>query len=146
MVIPQTAEYALRALGLMASLGQDVSMRTKDLAERAQIPPHYLSKIMRRLVAAKLLTSEKGHGGGFRFAKPMHRIRFFDILDAVGFEMEPNHCVFGHSRCNPRAPCVLHPMFSELNSAVVEWASRTTLQDVADGTAAVHFDAARSGR
>jgi Rrf2 family transcriptional regulator, iron-sulfur cluster assembly transcription factor len=140
MVLPQTAEYGLRAMAQMASLGPGASVRTKDLAQETQIPVHYLSKIMRRLVAAGLLESEKGHGGGFRFARPMKRIRFIDVLGAVGFELEPNRCAFGFGRCNMRNPCLLHPSFNELNTVVRAWATKFTLQDVADGTAPLHFE------
>src|SRR5262245_13005641 len=139
MFLPQTAEYGLRAMAQMASLGAGTSVRTKDLAEQAQIPMHYLSKIMRKLVAAGLLESEKGHGGGFRFARPLRRIRFVDVLSAVGFDVEPNRCAFGFGQCNLKNPCLLHPAFSELNAAFRQWATKITLQDVADGTAPVRF-------
>ncbi|MCC6807459.1 MAG: Rrf2 family transcriptional regulator [Deltaproteobacteria bacterium] len=139
MFLPQTAEYGLRAMAQMASRGAGVSVRTKDLAEQTQIPAHYLSKIMRRLVAAGVLESEKGHGGGFRFARPLHRIRFADVLEACGFEIEPNRCAFGLGQCNLKNPCLLHPSFSELNGAIRQWAAKTTLQDVADGTTPIRF-------
>lgn len=133
MFLSQTAEYALRAMTQMASLGGDSSVRAKDLAEQTQIPLTYLSKIMRRLVASGLLLSEKGHGGGFRFSRPLALIRFIDVLSAVGYEVEPNHCAFGFSTCNVVRPCLLHKSFSELNGSVRAWATKFTLQDVIDG-------------
>ena len=71
----QTAEYALRAVTHMAMTKSGGPMRAADLSEAMGIPIHYLSKIMRRLVSAGLLESQKGHGGGFRFARDLSEIR-----------------------------------------------------------------------
>jgi len=137
MFLPQTVEYSLRAMAQMATLPGDAAVRTKDLAGKTKVPVHYLSKIMRHLVAEGLLESEKGRGGGFRFARPLKQISFADILKAVGFEVEPNRCAFGWGKCNSKQPCVLHAAVVELNANFRSWASRTTLYDIAKGDAAM---------
>ena len=71
MFLPRTAEYGLRAMAQMASLGPNTIVKTKDLASQTRIPEPYLSKIMRRFVAAGLLDSINGPGGGFRFKLSM---------------------------------------------------------------------------
>jgi Rrf2 family protein len=130
MRLSQTAEYALRVLAYMATLPDNSPLRTRDIYEVTEIPPHYLSKIMRRLVTAGLLVSQKGHGGGFVFAKPLKEIRFLDILTAVDYEVEPNKCFFGWGECSGENPCPLHTFWSELKDNFVEWAETHTLKDV----------------
>ncbi len=130
MRFTQTAEYALRALTHMAITESDAPHRAADLSEATGIPIHYLSKIMRRLVSAGLLDSQKGHGGGFTFARPLSKIRFADVLEAVDYETEPSSCVFGWGECSPRNPCPLHPFWSELKDDFAEWANQHTLADV----------------
>jgi len=130
MILSQTAEYAVRAMAQLALEGDDQAVRTRDLSGPTGIPAHYLSKIMRRLVASGLLVSEKGHGGGFRFARPLARIRLMDILEAVDASPSANHCAFGWGKCNAARPCPLHPSFSYLNETVANWAEQTTLADV----------------
>ena len=66
--ISQTAEYALRAMSHLAR-PDAAAMRAIDLARATQVPVHYLSKVLRRLVDAGLLHSQKGHGGGFVLAR-----------------------------------------------------------------------------
>lgn len=138
-LISQTAEYALRAMVQIAVSEGETFVRAKDLAELTEIPPHYLSKIMRRLVSAKLVSSVKGHGGGFRIEGKLSRVRFIDIFHAIGFDIETNHCVFGREKCRSKDPCLLHPLFVELNASCLQWATRTTLQDVVNGKARLHF-------
>lgn len=136
MLLTQTAEYALRAMACIASLPSGEASRAVDLAERTAIPLPYLSKILRRLVLDGLLTSRKGHGGGFALARPPGEIRFADILSAADFTLTPDRCAFGWGHCNDRNPCPLHPAWSQLKGAFTEWAATTTLDDVDRGALA----------
>ena len=134
MIVTQTAQYALRVLAYMTTRPENEPVRSQDLSEETGIPSHYLSKIMRRLVEAGLLHSQKGHGGGFRFARPLDEIRFLDVLEAMDVEVEPKACVFGWGACSGDNPCPLHPFWSDLKTHFVDWAEQYTMADVkADG-------------
>lgn len=130
MLLPQTAEYALRAMAQLAAMPSDAPVRAKDLSRDTEIPPEYLSKILRRLVLAGLLHSRKGHGGGFSLALRPQEIRFMDILAAV--DAYPTHglCVFGWGDCNYRHPCPLHDTWLGMSDAFRDWATSTTLDQV----------------
>ena len=129
MMLPQTAEYALRAMSELAMMPASGSMRAKDLARITNVPPHYMAKVLRRLVAAGLLVVRRGRGGGFRLARVPSRIRFADIIAAV--DAAPSDgCAFGYDRCDDRHPCLLHPTFSALKDSVHAWSVETTLAHV----------------
>ena len=130
MILSQTAEYAMRAMTAIATSREECPCRTRDISTSVGIPMHYLSKIMRKLVEAGLLVSQKGHGGGFVLARPADQIRFIEILKAAEFEVEPKACVFGWGRCDAFHPCPLHPIWAKLKSSFVEWAETYTLADV----------------
>lgn len=132
MLFSRTAEYALRTMTHLARLGASANVRARDLAEAVAVPGPYQSKILRRLTAAGLLTSQKGHGGGFALAAPPSQIRFVDILRAADFDPAPDRCVFGWEECDATRPCPLHPEWSALKEAVEEWARTRTLADVLD--------------
>ena len=142
MFLPQTAEYALRAMAKLANTPKGEAVRATDLSQQTGIPSHYLSKILRRLVVAGLLSSRKGHGGGFKLARPLQYIRFLDILLAVGYRTDPDRCSFGWGNCNSDKPCPLHSAWSQLNTQFLDWAASTTLKDVIMGDALeANFDA-----
>jgi Rrf2 family protein len=130
MLGSQTAEYALRVLAYMSIENGGHPVRARDLSAKVDIPPSYLSKIMRRLVEAGLLDSQKGHGGGFRIAKPLSEIHFSDILEAVDRDVRPEGCVFGWKTCDANDPCPLHPFWKRLKDDVEDWAREYTLEDV----------------
>jgi len=114
---------------VLTALGPGASARTRDLAGPARVPVDYLSKILRRLVEAKLLVSVKGHHGGFRLARPPSEITLAEILDAIDEGIDPDYCAFGFDRCDPKKPCPLHPVYSQLSEAVKLWSTRSTLAD-----------------
>ncbi len=127
--VSQSAEYALRAMTCLAQ-GDRVARKAADLAVEASVPAHYLSKVLRRLVAAGLLDSQKGHGGGFVLARPASEIRFADVLAAMGEAPVGGRCVFGWGKCDEKKPCPLHPAWSVLSEALQSWARESTLADV----------------
>ncbi len=146
MFVSQTAEYALRAMTLLANQGaEEGGVRAADLAEAVSVPLAYLQKILRRLVVAGLLESRKGHGGGFRLAKAPAEISFGAVLRAADFEIEEGHCAFGWNDCDPAHPCPLHPAWSRLNESLSSWAENTTLANVISPEAAQHLAVRRQG-
>jgi Rrf2 family transcriptional regulator, iron-sulfur cluster assembly transcription factor len=127
--LPQTAEYALRAMAELATLPDGETLRAGDLAARTNVPSHYMAKVLRRLVAARLLDVQRGPGGGFRLARAPSRIRFSEIFDAV--DASPSDgCAFGFDRCDARQPCPLHPTWSVMKEHIRIWETETTLADV----------------
>lgn len=132
MLLPQTAEYALRALACLVPLEEGQGLRSSDIAERSGVPRAYLQKVLRKLVEAGLLTSQKGHGGGFRLARSPDRIRFEDVLEAVEVSADPQGCAFGWERCDASRPCPLHPAYAELKESFRAWTSHSTLASVRD--------------
>ncbi|MCC6664181.1 MAG: Rrf2 family transcriptional regulator [Polyangiaceae bacterium] len=140
--VSQSAEYALRVMTCLAR-GDQIARTATDLAAEASVPVHYLSKVLRRLVAAGLLSSQKGHGGGFVLARPASKIRFADVLGAMGEAPVGGRCAFGWGKCDAKNPCPLHPAWSALSDALQSWAGDTTLADVA--AAATHKRPKRRG-
>jgi len=132
MVLSQTAEYALRAMASLATVPDGRPARASDLSRATGIPSHYLSKILRRLVIADLLVSQKGQGGGFSLARPPEDIRFIDILVAVDGLPQQDRCAFGWGDCNDTHPCPLHESWSKLSDHLHAWARENTLAGLAD--------------
>jgi Rrf2 family protein len=131
MFISQTAEYAVRAMSAIATLPEGIKIRAADLGRATGIPAPYLSKILRRLVLAELLVSQKGQGGGFSLACPPAEISFINILNAVDVFPTDGRCAFGWGDCDQLSPCPLHGAWSRLNNQLRDWANDTNLAEVA---------------
>jgi Rrf2 family protein len=134
VLFPNTVVYALRAMGWLALVPAGERVPSKDLSQVTHIPGHYLSKVMRRLVSAGLLSARKGHGGGFALARPPEQITIGEVLLAVDYRIEPETCAFGWGRCDSHEPCPLHPVWGRLKAAFTDWADTTTLAEVGTAT------------
>jgi Rrf2 family protein len=130
MLLSQTAEYALRAMAHLAAAPSDAAVPSADLAEYTGIPPHYISKVLRRLVVAGLCDAKRGHHGGFRLARPADEITFADVIAAAEPDQGPIGCAFGYGRCDLENPCPLHESWSALKREFATWSETTTLDQV----------------
>lgn len=137
MLIPQTVEYALRALAHLATLARGESVKAQELAEATNVPLPYLWKIMRRLVLAQLVESHKGHGGGFALLRRAASINIQAVLVALDCDPATDRCAFGWETCDPDNPCLLHPAWSVLNAQFRAWAGSTTLADLVTAAGAL---------
>jgi len=136
MLLSQTAEYALRAMAWLATVPEGRPIRAVDLSRATGIPTHYLSKVLRRLVLADLLESQKGQGGGFSLSRPPREIAFIEILSAIDAYPTQGRCAFGWGDCDAADPCPLHNSWSHLNEQIQNWASNTSLEEIANFTPA----------
>lgn len=130
MILSQTSEYAIRATSYIALYQDSGPVRAKDMSTAISIPQHYLSKVLRKLVEADILSATKGHNGGFLLSRSAKKIRLIDILEAVEIAVPPKHCIFGWRMCNSKEPCVLHHRWSSVNESFQKWARTTSLADI----------------
>lgn len=129
-MISQTAEYAIRAITYLALLPKEKVSSASVISKSTKIPTAYLSKILRQLVNADLLKAQKGPKGGFYIEKPLNEITILSVVQAVGYEMDENHCAFGWDKCNSVKPCPLHNSYNKLKASYYKWAEGTTLSHI----------------
>lgn len=129
MLLNLTAVYGMRAMATLAGLAPGESLNAAALAERTGVPQQYLSKVMRKLVLARLVRSQRGPGGGFTLMKPAADIRLGDVLSAIDRE-RGNACAFGYDECDPDNPCALHPIWSRLQESLASWTDQFTFGDL----------------
>jgi Rrf2 family iron-sulfur cluster assembly transcriptional regulator len=124
-----TAVYCLRAVATLAGLPPGASLNAAELSEQTGVPQQYLSKVMRKLVVAKLVRSQRGPGGGFMLMRPPAEIRLADVLRSVEQDLGAG-CAFGFEACDPLNPCPLHPIWSRLQDSLESWTANSTFGDL----------------
>ncbi len=130
-MVSTTTEYALRALVHMARLPQESWILGRDLAERASVPANYLSKILLTLRNAEMVETTRGHGGGYRLAKPANDIALIEIAEVFeGMGNRPG-CILGepHECCDELA-CSAHWRWKGVLSTYLDFLTTTTIADI----------------
>ena len=126
-----TGEYAVRAMIHLARHRDEFPIPGWQIAEQANIPAKYLSKILGDLVRSGLLDSSPGKTGGFRMRRSAAETSLYDVLDP--FEpFERKRCPFGNVKCCEENPCAAHEGWSLVVKAEEAFFRNTTIEDIAD--------------
>jgi Rrf2 family iron-sulfur cluster assembly transcriptional regulator len=109
MRITTRGRYALRASLALARLGKDGSpVSINSLSAMEHISSVFLEQIFFRLRKAGIVSSVRGPGGGFSFARPLDKLTIKDILDAAGEDLDLNYCDKRKTNCDRIGYCLTH--------------------------------------
>lgn len=135
MMYSTTCSYAIRAMARLAVIRPEGYVRIQELCDGTDLPSHFLAKIFRDLVGVGLLTSAKGRGGGFAFARRPREIRLYDIVDAVDGIASYSQCVVGLAKCDATQPCPQHDQFLPVRKQILAYLENTTLDQMSEALA-----------
>ncbi|MES2253489.1 MAG: Rrf2 family transcriptional regulator [Pseudomonadota bacterium] len=107
MQLKNQVEWALHCCAILAGLGQDRHLATRDLAELHGVPKEYLSKALQALSQAGIVEGTLGPSGGYRLARAAGAISFLDIVEAVEGRQSSFVCteIRKNNPCRPSQMC-----------------------------------------
>jgi Rrf2 family protein len=132
MLLPQTAEYALRATIYIASHAagrRGATVRVGEIAAALGLPQNYLSKTLHQLARAGVLASTRGPTGGFRLGAPAERITLGRVVEVFA-ETRPRRCLLGTGPCGQNPACPVHARWKPVATPVTEFFATTTIADL----------------
>ena len=128
MVISQTAEYALRAVIHLAEFyGQ--ARTTHQIAVETQVPADYLSKVLKLLVNAELVSSQRGLYGGFRLRSKPTDLTVMEVVEVVATLPRYRECPFKREH-TPGPLCPLHRLLDESMAHIETSFRRVTIAEL----------------
>ncbi|HTY92970.1 MAG TPA: SUF system Fe-S cluster assembly regulator [Steroidobacteraceae bacterium] len=128
--ISKLTDYATVVLAALAESPERLRTATA-LAERTHIAAPTVSKLLKQLHRAGLLTSTRGLRGGYQLALPPARITVAAILDALEGPVALTGCSSGHAQCGIEHHCRVAPVWQRLNIALRRALSEVTLAELA---------------
>jgi len=123
-------DYALRAMGYLASLPRDRVCLVKEISETQCIPRDFLSKILKDLVNRGLLRSHLGPGGGYSLARDPKSITFLEVHEAIEGSLLVMDCGQGEALCSQADGCTQLPVWRELERTIHGLFARITIEDI----------------
>ena len=133
MNVGRRVDYALRALCYLAGRGDGrVVTRTEIQAQQA-VPPHFLSKILRRLAAAGVLESVPGAHGGFRLARPADRITVREVYECIEGTLSLIDCIGQRDAfCCFASVCTQRDVWRGAQALLLDYLDSITVRQIAD--------------
>lgn len=136
MQLTRAADYAVRMMIHLSSLPQGSRVKLSALARAADAPESFISKVMQRLVRARLILSNQGAQGGYEMAAPADQISLLNVVEAIEGPMRLNVCLMSAQSCDRQLWCAAHCVWAEAQAAMVEVLSNAPLARLARESAA----------
>ncbi|MBM4116215.1 Rrf2 family transcriptional regulator [bacterium] len=119
MLYSKAAEYAIRAMVYLSEQPPGELIQLKDVAEKENIPFHFLAKTMQILSRKGLVRSHRGPRGGFCLSRKPEEITLYDIVDPIDHIANYDEiCILGIDVCSDEAACPLHDDWTKIRAQI----------------------------
>ena len=121
------------AVVIMAQLAREPQRlyTTKALADELGLPRPTVSKLLKMLIKADLLVSQRGVQGGYQLAKEAHRITVSDLIAAIEGPVAMTECSLEDSQCDLINQCGVANNWQRVTLAVHQLLASVTLAQLA---------------
>jgi Rrf2 family iron-sulfur cluster assembly transcriptional regulator len=131
MRITTRGRYALRATLALAKLCKDdTPISINILSETENISSFFLEQIFFKLRKAGIVSSARGPGGGFYFARPLADLTVKAILDAAGEDLDVGPCDKHTDTCDRLDCCISHKVWVDLADLISNYFNGLTLASI----------------
>ena len=134
MNIGRRVDYAVRALSYLAArpTGQVVSRR--EIQEQQDIPAHFLSKIMKRLVSAGVVCSYVGAKGGFTLKRPAAELSVKEVYECLEGPLLLMGCLAGgETACRYCTVCSQISVWREAQRMLAGYLAQVSIGELSEG-------------
>ena len=127
--ITKLTDYATVVLSTLAEAPARVHSAA-ELAERARLELPTVSKVLKPLAHAGLVTSFRGASGGYRLARPAERIQLIEIVEAIEGKLGLTECSGEHSSCEYEPHCGTRGHWHKVNEVIAGALRGVSLADM----------------
>lgn len=132
------AEYAVRAMVQLATVGDGELVKADDLAKAQGIPAQFLVDILSDLRTDRLVRSHRGREGGYELARPASAISVADVLRCIDGPLASVRDIGLGDLPYSGPTAALTDVWRALRASMRSVLEQTTLADVASGDLPAH--------
>jgi len=137
--------YGTRALIDMTLNAATDPMPLNDIAKRQDISLKYLEHLVPPLVQAGIVSSTRGPRGGIRMLRQPKDINLGELYEIYEGGKAVVNCLYDRDACPRVGYCRTHPLWREVNDAILGVFRSKSLADLIEGDTALADTASRSG-
>ena len=123
-------DYAILVLGALAHRHGE-TLASGRLAEVTDLPQPTVAKVLKMLLAARLVETQRGVRGGYRLMKISAQISLVDIVEAMEGPIAVTDCIDGaREPCMASNCCCMRKHWKHINLAIRKALMDVTLEDL----------------
>jgi Rrf2 family iron-sulfur cluster assembly transcriptional regulator len=134
MKITSEDEYGLRILLRIGKCQDKYGMSIPQLSKAEGLSQPYVSKITRSLRISGLITSTRGHKGGYLLSKPAIEITVNDAIKALGGRLYDDDFCGNHTGqlqlCTNSVDCSIRSLWTMVQQTIDGLLDKVTLQEL----------------
>ncbi|MFT7233344.1 MAG: Rrf2 family iron-sulfur cluster assembly transcriptional regulator [Cyclobacteriaceae bacterium] len=134
MKITSEDEYGLRILLRIGKCQDKYGMSVPQLSKAEGLSQPYVSKITRSLRISGLITSTRGHKGGYLLSKPAIEITVNDAIKALGGRLYDDNFCGNHTGqlqlCTNSVDCSIRSLWTMVQQTIDGLLDKVTLQEL----------------
>lgn len=123
-------DYGTGVLAYLAGAGARPHS-TNEVAELTGLPAATVSKILKLLTRAGLVTSHRGAQGGYALARPAAEITAAEVIDALEGPVALTECSIEDRSCQLEASCLVGNAWQRINVAIRRALGEISLAELA---------------
>lgn len=123
-------EYALMCLKFMAQKSQDELTSAREVCDVFKTPFDPMAKVMQTLNTHQILCSVKGTKGGYRLARPLSTVSFWELTQVIEGERPESYCFSHKGRCELYGSCNIINPVEQLNRKLAQFLNHLTLDEL----------------
>ena len=117
--VTKLTDYATVLLSALAEAPIRVHSAA-DLAERSRLEATTVSKVLKPLTHAGLVSSFRGVSGGYRLARAPGQISLIEIVEAMEGRLGMTECSGEHSSCEHQPHCGVQGPWRRINDVIAD--------------------------
>ena len=106
------------------------SLNARELAEHVDLPLPVVSKVLKALTRAEILTSQRGTKGGYSLAREPEELTVAEMIAALDGPLALTQCNEGPAVCDLEATCSVKSPWLVINHVVQNALASITLADL----------------
>lgn len=124
--VTKLTDYATVVLAALAVAPNRVHSAA-ELAERSRLELPTVSKVLKPLAHAGLVTGFRGASGGYRLARAPGQISLIEIVEAIEGPLGMTECSGEHSSCEHEPHCGVQGQWRQINDIIADTLRGMTL-------------------
>lgn len=126
MKYSKATNYALHTMLFLTATTPNKFVGVQQLAERQEVSPTYLSKILTKLAKAGMIESASGAHGGYRLKRDWEEISFLDIIHAIEGTASLFDCDLNHG-----PECLIQKVMLSAEEEMEDYLRKQTMSELA---------------